>query len=222
MVNIAPSILSANFATLGEDIKEVEKGGAEYIHIDVMDGHFVPNITIGPLIVEAVRPITDLPLDVHLMIENPDAYIGAFAKAGADIISVHQEATVHLHRTIQLIKSEGVQAGVVINPGTPVDLIKEVLADVDLVLVMSVNPGFGGQSFIQSTVDKMKQLDTWRKKYNYSYVIEVDGGVNNETAAQCAQAGADILVAGSAVYNQTDRARAIQELKEAASQEVSQ
>ncbi len=216
MVYIAPSILSANFASLGEEIKEVEQGGAEYIHVDVMDGHFVPNITIGPLIVEAIRPITDLPLDVHLMIENPDEYITTFAEAGANIISVHQEATVHLHRTIQLIKDQGVQAGVVINPGTPVHMIKEVLADVDLVLVMTVNPGFGGQSFIQSGVQKIKQLDTWRNEHDYSYVIEVDGGVNVETAAQCAQAGADILVAGSAVYNASDRAQAINQIKQAA------
>lgn len=216
MVYIAPSILSANFASLGEEIKEVEQGGAEYIHVDVMDGHFVPNITIGPLIVEAIRPITDLPLDVHLMIENPDEYITTFAEAGANIISVHQEATVHLHRTIQLIKDQGVQAGVVINPGTPVHMIKEVLADVDLVLVMTVNPGFGGQSFIQSGVQKIKQLDTWRNEHDYSYVIEVDGGVNVETAAQCAQACADILVAGSAVYNASDRAQAINQIKQAA------
>lgn len=216
MVYIAPSILSANFASLGVEIKEVEQGGAEYIHVDVMDGHFVPNITIGPLIVEAIRPITDLPLDVHLMIENPDEYITTFAEAGANIISVHQEATVHLHRTIQLIKDQGVQAGVVINPGTPVHMIKEVLADVDLVLVMTVNPGFGGQSFIQSGVQKIKQLDTWRNEHDYSYVIEVDGGVNVETAAQCAQAGADILVAGSAVYNASDRAQAINQIKQAA------
>lgn len=216
MVRIAPSILSANFATLGQEITEVEQGGADYIHIDVMDGHFVPNITIGPLIVEAIRPMTNLPLDVHLMIENPDQYIATFAQAGANIISVHQEATVHVHRTIQLIKDQGVQAGVVINPGTPVSMIKEVLADVDLVLVMTVNPGFGGQSFIESAVNKIKQLDLLRQENNYSYVIEVDGGVNVETAAQCTQAGADILVAGSAVYNQADRAQAIEQIKQAA------
>src|SRR5690625_5405861 len=150
MTKIAPSILSANFATLGEEIKDVEQGGADYIHIDVMDGHFVPNITIGPLIVDAIRPITDLPLDVHLMIENPDQYISEFAKAGASIITVHQEACNHLHRTIQLIKNQNVKAGVVINPATPVAMIKEIIANVDLVLVMSVNPGFGGQSFISS------------------------------------------------------------------------
>lgn len=220
MVKIAPSILSADFAKLGAEIKEVEEAGAEYIHIDVMDGHFVPNITIGPLIVEAVRPVTDLPLDVHLMIENPEDYISAFAEAGADIITVHQEATVHLHRVIQQIKSEDVQAGVVINPATPVELIKEVLPLVDLVLVMTVNPGFGGQAFISSCVHKIKQLDTWRTDYDYSYVIQVDGGVNTNTAAECAQAGADILVAGSAVYNHKNRKEAIDAIKKAAQKEI--
>ncbi|HLR14882.1 MAG TPA: ribulose-phosphate 3-epimerase [Bacillota bacterium] len=219
MVKIAPSILSADFAKLGAEIKEVEEAGAEYIHIDVMDGHFVPNITIGPLIVEAVRPVTDLPLDVHLMIENPEHYISTFAEAGADIITVHQETCVHLHRTIQQIKSEGIQAGVVMNPATPVHLIKEVLPIVDLVLVMTVNPGFGGQSFISSCVDKIQLLNDWREEHNYSYVIEVDGGVNTETASLCAQAGADILVAGSAVYNQKNRKEAIEAIKNAAQRE---
>lgn len=216
MVKIAPSILSADFAKLGSEIKEVEEAGVEYIHIDVMDGHFVPNITIGPLIVEAVRPLTDLPLDVHLMIEQPDHYIQAFAEAGADIITVHQEASVHLHRTIQLIKSEGVQAGVVINPATPVSVLQEILPMVDLVLVMTVNPGFGGQAFIPSCLAKIKQLDQWRKEHDYSYVIQVDGGVNPETAASCVEAGADILVAGSAVYNQPNRKEAVEAIKRAA------
>lgn len=220
MVKIAPSILSADFAKLGSEIKEVEESGAEYIHIDVMDGHFVPNITIGPLIVEAVRPVTDLPLDVHLMIENPDDYISIFAEAGADIITVHQEATVHLHRTLQLIKTEDVLAGVAINPATPVSLIKEVLPLVDLVLIMTVNPGFGGQSFIPSCVDKIKQLDIWRSEHDYSYVIQVDGGVNSETAKACTQAGADILVAGSAVYNHKNRKEAIEGIKNSAQKEI--
>ncbi|MFS8630756.1 MAG: ribulose-phosphate 3-epimerase, partial [Bacillales bacterium] len=162
MVKIAPSILSANFARLAEEIRDVERGGADYIHVDVMDGHFVPNITIGPLIVEAIRPVTKLPLDVHLMIENPDQYIPEFAKSGASIISVHQEACTHLHRTIQLIKDNGVQAGVVINPATPAQLIKPILADVDLVLVMTVNPGFGGQSFIKETLPKIGEIAKWR------------------------------------------------------------
>lgn len=215
MIKIAPSILSADFAKLGEEIKEVEAGGADYIHVDVMDGHFVPNITIGPLIVEAIKPITTLPLDVHLMIENPDLYIENFAQAGANIISVHVEACPHLHRTIQLIKSTGCKAGVVINPATPVCFIKEILPLVDLVLVMSVNPGFGGQSFIYETVAKMKQIDQLRKENNYSFELEVDGGVNEETAKLCTDAGADVLVAGSAVFNQTDRKQAIEAIRQA-------
>ncbi|HLR41300.1 MAG TPA: ribulose-phosphate 3-epimerase, partial [Virgibacillus sp.] len=158
MTKIAPSILSADFSKLGQEIQDVEKGGADYIHVDVMDGHFVPNITIGPLIVDAIQPVTSLPLDVHLMIENPDNYIQMFADAGASIITVHQEACTHLHRTIQLIKSEKVKAGVVINPATPVEMIKDILPEVDLVLIMTVNPGFGGQSFIQQTVRKIEQV----------------------------------------------------------------
>ena len=217
MVKIAPSILSANFAKLGEEITEVENGGADYIHVDVMDGHFVPNITIGPLIVEAIRPVTDLPLDVHLMIENPDRYIPSFAKAGASIISVHQEACPHLHRTIQLIKDQGVKAGVVINPATPVEMIKETLSYVDLVLVMTVNPGFGGQSFIHETLPKIKRLDELRKEHQYSFELEVDGGVNAATAKLCTDAGADVLVAGSAIFNKEDRKAAIAEIRESIS-----
>lgn len=217
MVKIAPSILSANFAKLGEEITEVENSGADYIHVDVMDGHFVPNITIGPLIVDAIRPVTDLPLDVHLMIENPDRYIPTFAKAGASIISVHQEACPHLHRTIQLIKDQGVKAGVVINPATPVEMIKETLSYVDLVLVMTVNPGFGGQSFIHETLPKIKLLDELRKEHQYSFELEVDGGVNAETAKLCTDAGADVLVAGSAIFNKEDRKAAIAEIREAIS-----
>ncbi len=215
MIKIAPSILSADFAKLGEEIKDIEEGGADYVHIDVMDGHFVPNITIGPLIVDAVKPITKLPLDVHLMIENPDNYIKDFAKAGADIITVHQETCLHLHRTIQLIKKENVKAGVVINPGTPVTMIKEVLNNVDLVLVMSVNPGFGGQTFIHETLSKIEEIDFIRKENNYQFELQVDGGVNVETAKLCVDAGADVLVAGSAVFNQSDRKKAIQDIKEA-------
>lgn len=218
MVKIAPSILSADFAKLGEEIIDVDKGGADYIHVDVMDGHFVPNITIGPLIVDAIKPKTTLPLDVHLMIENPDHYIPEFVKAGASIITVHQEATVHLHRTIQLIKNSGVKAGVAINPGTPVEMIREVLQDVDLVLIMTVNPGFGGQSFIEQTITKIKQISKWRDQYNYSFEIEVDGGINPETAKQCVAAGVDVLVAGSAIYNQSDRKLAIEEIRHAAHQ----
>ncbi|WP_188205761.1 ribulose-phosphate 3-epimerase [Alkalibacillus aidingensis] len=213
MVKIAPSILSANFAELANEIKTVEQD-ADYIHVDVMDGHFVPNITIGPLIVEALRPVTDLPLDVHLMIENPEDYVSDFAKAGANIISVHQEACPHLHRVIQKIRNEGVKPGVVINPGTPVSLIEPVLEDVDLVLVMTVNPGFGGQSFIESTVSKIEQLAQLREEKGLNYEIEVDGGVKEGTAKTCVNAGADVLVAGSAVFNQADRPLAIQKIRD--------
>src|SRR5699024_8013148 len=164
MIKIAPSILSADFSKLGSEIKEVEAAGADYIHVDVMDGHFVPNITIGPLIVDAIKPGTELPLDVHLMIENPDQYIETFAKSGASIISVHQEACTHLHRTIQLIKNQNVKAGVVINPATPAEMLRPILPDVDLVLVMTVNPGFGGQKFISSAISKIKQIASWREE----------------------------------------------------------
>ncbi|WP_028390353.1 ribulose-phosphate 3-epimerase [Bacillus cihuensis] len=213
MIKIAPSILSANFAKLGEDIKDVELGGADYIHVDVMDGHFVPNITIGPLIVDAIRPVTQLPLDVHLMIENPDQYIETFAKAGADIISVHVEACPHLHRTIQLIKSLGVKAGIVLNPHTPVSMIHHVIEDVDLVLLMTVNPGFGGQSFIHSVLPKIREVADLVAEKNLDVEIEVDGGVNPETARLCVEAGANVLVAGSAIYNQQDRSQAIQSIR---------
>lgn len=215
MIKIAPSILSADFAKLGEEIKDVENAGADYIHVDVMDGHFVPNITIGPLIVEAIRPVTNLPLDVHLMIENPDIYIPAFAQAGASIIAVHQEACPHLHRTIQLIKSYNVKAGVVINPATPVAMIRETLSYVDLVLVMTVNPGFGGQSFIKETLSKIEQLHELRQKNGYQFELEVDGGVNVETVKMCTDAGADVLVAGSAIFNQADRQKAIEQIRAA-------
>ncbi|MFC0524092.1 ribulose-phosphate 3-epimerase [Pontibacillus salicampi] len=214
MTKIAPSILSADFAALGAEIQDVEQGGADYIHVDVMDGHFVPNITIGPLIVDAIRPVTSLPLDVHLMIEQPDQYIQAFAQAGADIITVHQEACPHLHRTIQLIKQEGVKAGVVLNPATPVDTIRPILQDIDMVLLMTVNPGFGGQSFIDSVVPKIEQLDSLREELSLSFEIEIDGGVKPGTAKKCKAAGADVLVAGSAVFNQEDRAAAIQSIRE--------
>ncbi|WP_048883424.1 ribulose-phosphate 3-epimerase [Bacillus sp. 445_BSPC] len=213
MIKIAPSILSANFARLGEEIKDVERGGADYIHVDVMDGHFVPNITIGPLIVEAIRPVTNLPLDVHLMIENPDQYIGAFAKAGADLLSVHVEACHHLHRTIQHIKSEDMKAGVVLNPHTPVSMIEHVIEDVDLVLFMTVNPGFGGQSFLHSVLPKIKQIAAIVEKRKLNVEIEVDGGVNIETAKLCTEAGANVLVAGSAIYNQKDRSQAIANIR---------
>jgi ribulose-phosphate 3-epimerase len=213
MIKIAPSILSADFSKLGEEIKDVEKGGADLIHVDVMDGHFVPNITIGPLIVESIRPITKLPLDVHLMIENPDHYIEAFAKAGADYITVHVEACKHLHRTIQLIKSFGVKSGVVLNPATPVQWIEPIIDELDMVLLMSVNPGFGGQKFIPSVLHKIKQVKELVDLKELNLEIEVDGGVNQETAPLCIEAGASVLVAGSAVYNESDRGKAITRLK---------
>ncbi|MCY9159529.1 ribulose-phosphate 3-epimerase [Bacillus atrophaeus] len=214
MIKVAPSILSADFASLGKEIKDVEQGGADYIHIDVMDGHFVPNITIGPLIVEAVRPVTELPLDVHLMIEEPDCYIPAFAKAGADVISVHAEASPHLHRTIQLIKEHGVKAGVVLNPHTPVDMIKHVIEELDLVLLMTVNPGFGGQKFIHSVLPKISEVRRLADvKGKNEILIEVDGGVNKETAPLCIEAGANLLVAGSAIYGQNDRKKAISDIR---------
>lgn len=213
MIKIAPSILSADFARLGEEIKDVERGGADYIHVDVMDGHFVPNITIGPLIVEAIRPITKLPLDVHLMIENPDQYIEAFANAGADYITVHVEACKHLHRTISLIKSLGVKAGVVLNPATPVSMIQHIIKDIDMVLLMSVNPGFGGQSFIPEVLPKIREVKQMADQFNPTLEIEVDGGVNEETAKLCIEAGANVLVAGSAVYNKADRKKAIEAIR---------
>ncbi|HLS20705.1 MAG TPA: ribulose-phosphate 3-epimerase [Bacillota bacterium] len=215
MVKIAPSILSADFANLAAEIKDVDQGGADYIHVDVMDGHFVPNITIGPLIVEAIKPVTNLPLDVHLMIENPERYIEQFANAGATYISVHQETCVHLHRVIQQIKSFNVKAGVALNPATPASFIKDILHELDLVVVMTVNPGFGGQAFIHEVVNKIKQLNDWRAQRNLSFAIEIDGGVNVDTAKLCTDAGADILVAGSAVFNEKDRHQAITSIRDA-------
>jgi len=221
MVKIAPSILAANFAKLGEEVLEVEKAGAELIHIDVMDGHFVPNITMGPIVVEALRPLTKLPLDVHLMIENADRYIEAFAKAGADYITVHVEASPHLHRTIQLIRSFGVKPGVVLNPHTPIESIQHVLEDIDMVLFMTVNPGFGGQKFIHSVVPKVKQLADLIKERNLSIEIEIDGGINAETIIPCVEAGATIFVAGSAIYNAPDKGQALQDIKNAGLSAVS-
>jgi ribulose-phosphate 3-epimerase len=213
MVKIAPSILSADFSKLGEEIKDVERGGADYIHVDVMDGHFVPNITIGPLIVDAIRPVTKLPLDVHLMIEDPDSYIEAFANAGADYITVHAEACKHLHRTVHFIKSFGVKAGVVLNPATPVNMLEHVIEDIDMVLLMSVNPGFGGQKFIPAVLPKIAAVKELADSKGLNIEIEVDGGVNEETAQLCINAGANVLVAGSAIYNRKDRAAAIAALK---------
>lgn len=213
MVKIAPSILSADFSKLGEEIKDVERAGADYIHVDVMDGHFVPNITIGPLIVEAIRPVTKLPLDVHLMIDNPDQYVEAFANAGADYITVHVETCKHLHRTIQNIKAHGVKAGVVLNPATPVEAISHIIDDIDMVLLMSVNPGFGGQKFIPSVLPKIKQVKEMAVARGLNIEIEIDGGINEDTARLCVEQGATVLVAGSAIYNETDRKKAIEAIR---------
>lgn len=215
MIKIAPSILAADFAKLGQEVKEVEAAGAELIHIDVMDGHFVPNISFGAIALEAIRPLSTLPMDVHLMIENPDQYIEQFAKAGADYITVHVEACRHLHRTIQLIRSFGVKPGVVLNPHTPIESIQHVLEDVDMVLFMTVNPGFGGQKFIESVVPKVAALSTIIKERGLDIAIEIDGGINAETIVPCAKAGATIFVAGSAIYGKEDRAQALQEIKQA-------
>ncbi|MGG1514719.1 ribulose-phosphate 3-epimerase [Paenibacillus oryzisoli] len=215
MVYVAPSILSANFARLGDEIQDVERGGADWIHVDVMDGHFVPNITIGPLVLEAIRPVTQLTLDVHLMIEEPDRYIPDFAKAGADLISVHVEACTHLHRTLGLIKQQGVKAGVVLNPATPISTLEHVLDEqLDLVLIMTVNPGFGGQAFIPGMLNKIRALrELANAKGLTDLHIEVDGGINEVTARQVVEAGADVLVAGNAIYGQSDRADAIRRIR---------
>jgi ribulose-phosphate 3-epimerase len=217
MIKIAPSILSADFARLGEEVRAVAQAGADYIHIDVMDGHFVPNITIGPQVVEAVRRITDLPLDVHLMIENPDRYIPDFAQAGAYIITVHQEAVAHLHRTVQLIRGLGKRAGVSINPATPTATLDVILDDLDLVLVMTVNPGFGGQGFIESGLAKIAALRHEINRRGLSVELEVDGGVKSGNIGRIAAAGAHVFVAGSAVFGSGDYAATIQDLRRNAS-----
>jgi ribulose-phosphate 3-epimerase len=213
MLKIAPSILSANFAKLAEEIKDVQSGGADWIHVDVMDGRFVPNITIGPLVVEAIRPHTSLPLDVHLMIEEPERYVADFARAGADYISLHAEACVHLHRAIYHIKEQGVKAGVVLNPATPLESIDYVLEDVDYVLLMTINPGFGGQKFIMSMLPKIRKLRDRFNELGLDTDIEVDGGVNLETAPLAIEAGANVLVAGTAVFGESDRRLAIAGLR---------
>jgi ribulose-phosphate 3-epimerase len=213
-IKIAPSILSADFSRLGEQVAEATKAGADYIHVDVMDGHFVPNITIGPLVVSAVRKCTKLPLDVHLMIESPDKYIQTFADAGADIITVHVEACPHINRTIQFIKSLNRQAGVSLNPGTPLEQISEVLASVDLILIMTVNPGFGGQAFIPEVLNKITRLSKELKKRKINAELEVDGGINVSTAPEVVKAGAQVLVAGAAIFNSTQTiAEAIRKMK---------
>lgn len=218
MIELAPSILSADFAHLAEDVRLAGEGGATVLHVDVMDGHFVPNITIGPPVVKALRKATDLPLDVHLMIENPDLYIPAFVDAGADWISVHQEATVHLHRTLELIRSRGAKPGVALNPATPVDMLGDVLDMVDFVLVMSVNPGFGGQKFIRHSLEKIKKLVVMRNANGVDYRIEVDGGIALDTVGDVVRAGAEILVAGNAVFGKGDARENARQLLKAATE----
>ncbi len=199
-VRIAPSILAADFSKLGEEVRAIEQAGADYVHIDVMDGHFVPNLTIGPDVVRALRPHSELPFDVHLMISPVDAFVPLFAAAGADIITVHPEAGPHLHRTLQTIKGEGKKAGVSLNPATPVEVVAPVLGEVDLILVMSVNPGFGGQAFIPGALDKLAALRRMIDESGRAIDLEVDGGINFETAAKAVGAGADVLVAGTATF----------------------
>ncbi|KPA19240.1 ribulose-phosphate 3-epimerase [Candidatus Magnetomorum sp. HK-1] len=211
---IAPSILSADFSRLGEEIIAVEKAGADMIHIDVMDGHFVPNITMGPLIVEAVKKVTNLPLDVHLMIENPDQYIDNFAKAGADMISVHAESCPHLNRTLQHIVEHKVMPGVALNPSTPIESLNWVFPQLKFILIMSVNPGFGGQSFIENSIDKIAHTKKLILDKNFDIEIQVDGGVNKNTILEISKAGCDIFVAGSAIFGNDDYHLAISALKE--------
>jgi ribulose-phosphate 3-epimerase len=221
MVEIAPSILSADFARLGEDIKAAERGGAGLIHVDVMDGHFVPNITIGPLVVKAARRATDLPLDCHLMISDPDRYIAEFARAGASMMSVHVEAVAHLHRTVSAIRDLGCRPGVVLNPATPIGALEEVLPFVDYVLVMSVNPGFGGQSFIGTCLDKLSRLRGMIEGRGLNVTIEVDGGVDLNNVADVVRAGARWIVAGSAVFGKGDPEQGTRAMKQKATEALS-
>ena len=214
MKYIAPSILSADFSQLGEEIKAVEAAGADWIHVDVMDGHFVPNITIGPMVVKAVRKVTNLPIDVHLMIENPDRFIQDFAKAGASLISVQVETCTHLHRTIHFIRECGCRPGAVLNPATPASALEWILDDLDFVLIMSVNPGFGGQKFIQSALQKTRDMRRWIQSKNLPTLIEIDGGVNETTILEISKAGADVFVAGSAIFGSNDYGKTISTLKQ--------
>jgi ribulose-phosphate 3-epimerase len=221
-IEIAPSILASNFARLGEEVGKVEDGGADLIHVDVMDGHFVPNISIGIPVVEALRKATRLPLDVHLMIEQPEQYIEDFVRAGAGRVLVHQEATVHLDRALAMIREAGAQAGAAINPATPVLMLTDVLDKLDTVLVMSVNPGFGGQRFISNAIEKIRQLNQWRTRYNAGFRIEVDGGVDLENAAELAHAGANTFVAGTSIFHTSDPAEATRQMRRLATEAISQ
>lgn len=221
-IEIAPSILAANFAKLGEDVRIVEEAGADIIHVDIMDGHFVPNISLGIPVLASLRKATRLPLDVHLMIEQPELYIEDFIRAGGNRILVHQEATVHLDRALAMIRELGAEAGAAINPATPVTMLSEVLDKVDTVLVMTVNPGFGGQKFISNTYEKIRQLNQMRARYNASFRIEVDGGVDLENTAELARAGANTFVAGTSIFHTADPAAATRQLKKLATQALSQ
>jgi ribulose-phosphate 3-epimerase len=217
MFKLAPSILSANFARLGEQVREAEAAGADYIHVDVMDGHFVPNITVGPLVVAAIRPVTALPLDVHLMIEQPELYIQDFRAAGADIITVHYEACRHVHRTLQQIKESGAKAGISLNPATPIGSLEEVLTDADLVLLMTVNPGFGGQAFIPGMLEKIARMRQMIDSSGSLAELEVDGGIKADNIGLVLEAGAEVIVAGSAVFNNKESvAQSIQRLRDGA------
>lgn len=213
MIKMAPSILSADFARLLEDVKKVERAGCEYLHIDVMDGHFVPNITLGPAIVKSLRKDVNMVFDAHLMIENPDNYIKDFVDAGCDMIVVHEEACTHLHRTIQNIKSFNVKAGVALNPATPIENIKYILNDIDMVLIMTVNPGFGGQSFIGTMIDKIKELKSLIDEKGLDVDIQVDGGIKPSNVSEVVKAGANVIVAGSAIFNSDDIGATVKEFR---------
>jgi ribulose-phosphate 3-epimerase len=221
-IEIAPSILASNFAKLGEDVRAVEQGGADLIHVDVMDGHFVPNITIGVPVVASLHKATRLPLEVHLMIERPEEYIERFVQAGANRVLIHQEATVHLDRALTMIRELGAQAGAAINPATPVATLTDVFDKVDTVLVMSVNPGFGGQKFIPGAIEKIRQLNRWRAQYNGGFRIEVDGGVDAENTAELAKAGANTFVAGTSIFHTPDPAAAVRQIRKLATEALSQ
>lgn len=221
-IEIAPSILASDFTRLGEEVKKVESGGADVIHVDIMDGHFVPNISLGVPVVASLRKATRLPLDVHLMIEQPEEYIEDFVRAGANRVLVHQEATPHLDRALEMIRENGGEAGAVLNPSTPVVMLSDVLDKLDTVLIMSVNPGFGGQSFIPNALEKIRQLAQWRARYNAQFRIEVDGGVDLKNVAELIQAGANTLVAGTSIFHTPDPAAAARQMRKVATEALSQ